>query len=93
MFPSRIRLVGQNSFLSQSNLFCVNFQKCWPYTHPTVIDNKTESPKHMMSSYCMRVDENMRERVREDNNNVDMWFRGEERGKKGSDILDESEGF
>ena len=69
-----------------------NFQKCWPYTHPTVtMESKTESTKHMRSSYCMRVDENMRER--EDNNNADMWFRGEERGKKGSDFLDESEGF
>ena len=53
------------------------------------MESKTESPKHMLSSYYMQVDENMRERVREDNTNVHISGIGE---REGSHFVDEYEG-
>ena len=44
----------------------------------------------MMSTYCMRVEENMRE----DNNNVDMWYSdgvGGREEKKGSHFMEDCE--
>merc|ERR1712025_533896 len=67
-------------------------KKCWPYRNPGgSIDSRTDSAKQMMSTYCMRLDENMRE----DNYNVDMWFSegGASRDKKVSDFMEDCESF
>ena len=86
------------------------FQKCWPYTHASVArERKQETANPMIKTYftreeentMVRVEDNIRERVREHNNNVNMWYSGEgvERGSEGYqkhrdvDFMEDCEGF
>ena len=86
------------------------FQKCWPYTHPSVSrERKVETTHHLSKTYftreeestMVRVEDNIRERVREHNNNVKMWY-GEDgvmRGSEGyeknrdNDFIEDCDGF
>ena len=86
------------------------FQKCWPYTHPSVTrERKEETTNALSKTYftreeentTVRVEDNIRERVREHNNNVNMWYSGEgvERGSDGYqksrdvDFIEDCDGF
>ena len=86
------------------------FQKCWPYTHASVArERKQETANPMIKTYftreeentMVRVEDNIRERVREHNNNVNIWYNGEgvERGSAGYqkhrdvDFMEDCDGF
>ena len=63
-----------------------NKNKCWPYNHPSV--STVASHNYFMreeQNLMRRVEEDIRERVREDNNNVNMLYCGGGivRGKEG----------
>ena len=83
---STVTMNIQWGFGSTTNLFTDDrtkihfyFQKCWPYTHPSVTrDSREETANPMTKTYftreeentMVRVEDNIRERVREHNNNV-----------------------
>ena len=72
----------------------VKNKKCWPHTHPSVsMERKEETTNSLTKTFLIREEENsmvrgednIRERVREHNNNVNMWYSGEgvEKGSEG----------
>ena len=73
-----------------------NKKKCWPYNHPSV--STVASHNYFMreeQNLMRRVEEDIRERVREDNNIVNILYCGEGmvRGKEGLEKTNSDENF